>query len=178
MITIIAGTNRPNSNTKIIANYYSSILKEIGEDSKFVTLELLNGMTISEDMYNEDDQEPIIQSLQDEIFIPSDKLIIVVPEYNGGIPGIFKFFIDAISVRKYSESFKGKKACLVGVSNGRAGNSRGLDYLTNALNYLGIQVFNFKLPISSLATVITDNVVTNDDTQKAIKNQIQGFLKF
>ena len=83
--------------------------------------------------------------------LAADKFWFVFPEYNGGIPGMLKLFLDAISVRAYKATFHGKKACLTGISTGRAGNLRGLDQLTNILNYLQVIVHPNKVPISSIS---------------------------
>jgi NAD(P)H-dependent FMN reductase len=49
------------------------------------------------------------------------------------VPGSLKLFIDACSVREYKQNFKGKKAALVGIASGRAGNLRGMDHLTGVM---------------------------------------------
>ena len=71
------------------------------------------------------------------------------------------------------------KACLVGVSTGRAGNLRGMDDLTNILNYLKINVYHNKLPISRVDTLLdAKGNLTDTETQKVIDIQLEGFLKF
>ena len=78
-------------------------------------------------------------------------LFFVIPEYNGSFPGIFKAFIDASDIRS---SFHGKKVCLIGVSDGRAGNLRGMDHLTNICGHMKMNVLNLKIPISSVGSLI------------------------
>jgi chromate reductase len=71
------------------------------------------------------------------------------------------------------------KACLVGVSTGRAGNLRGMEHLTNILNYLKINVYHNKLPISRVDTLLDANGnLTDVETQKVVDWQLEGFLKF
>jgi NAD(P)H-dependent FMN reductase len=71
------------------------------------------------------------------------------------------------------------KACLVGVSTGRAGNLRGMEHLTNILNYLKINVYHNKLPISRVDTLMdAQGNLTDADTLKVIDWQLEGFLKF
>ncbi len=106
----------------------------------------------------------------------ADAVIIVSPEYNGSYPGMFKGFIDASDVKK---CFQNKKACLVGVAEGRAGNLRGMEHLTNILNYLKINVYHNKLPISRVDTLMdAQGNLTDADTLKVIDWQLEGFLKF
>ncbi|MCB0689961.1 MAG: NAD(P)H-dependent oxidoreductase, partial [Saprospiraceae bacterium] len=92
---------------------------------------------------------------------------------------ILKLFLDAISVRDRKATFYGKKACLTGVSSGRAGNLRGLDHLTNIVNYLHVTVFPNRLPISSLKSLVNDSGQLRDPyTTKVLENQVKEFIKF
>jgi NAD(P)H-dependent FMN reductase len=130
-------------------------------------------------MYNPERQSTALAAIQDKYLIPATKLYIVVPEYNGDIPGIFKLFIDACSIREYAASFHGgKKAALVGVAAGRAGGLRGLESMTGFLNYLKINVLPHKLPISSIGTLLTDDQLTDEDTIKVLTEQVQEFMAF
>src|SRR5690606_19694238 len=83
------------------------------------------------------------------------KFIFVVPEYNGSFPGILKLFLDSIPTKFWAD----KKACLVGVSDGRAGNLRGMEHLTGILQYLKMHVFYNKLPISLINKVMNEHGV-------------------
>ena len=90
-----------------------------------------------------------------------------------------KLFIDACSVHEYTATFKGKKAGLVGVATGRAGNIRGLDDLTCVLNHVGTQVMPDKLPISGIQDFMNEKgEITNKGTLQAMENQVDAFLKF
>ena len=84
-------------------------------------------------------------------------------------------FLDAVPPRIWTEN----KACLVGVSTGRAGNLRGMEHLTNILNYLKINVYHNKLPISRVDTLLdAQGNLMDTDTLKVIDIQLEGFLKF
>ena len=88
---------------------------------------------------------------------------------------VLKVFLDAVHP-KYWEN---NKACLVGVSSGRAGNLRGMEHLTNILNYLKINVFYNKLPISLVTNLLNESKQLADlETQKVIDIQLDGFLNF
>jgi chromate reductase, NAD(P)H dehydrogenase (quinone) len=103
------------------------------------------------------------------------KFIFIVPEYNGSFPGLLKVFLDSTQPRDWHD----KDACLVGISDGRAGNLRGLDHLTGILNYLKIHVYHDKLPISVINTVLNDSGEIVSGTQlKACVAQVEGFLRF
>lgn len=173
MITIISATNRPESNTLKIAKKYAQLMEKQGVESKLFSLERLPRDFIFTDLYSKRSEN--FQQLLDEFIIPAQKIIFVVPEYNGSFPGILKAFLDGI----HPDINRGKKAALVGVASGRAGNLRGLDHLTGVLHYLGIHILPNKLPISSVLTLLDANGELKDEnTIKVIQRQIDDFLKW
>src|SRR5882724_1574969 len=109
MITIIIGTNRPDSNTGKVAAQYLQLLSGKGIKARLLSLEGLNVHERNLD----------IEQLEKDFLIPSDKFIFISPEYNGSIPGVLKALIDATDIKKV---WPGKKALLTGISTGRAGN--------------------------------------------------------
>jgi chromate reductase len=180
MITVFAGTNRKNSRTRLIAEYiYGLLIEQTDEEVRFFSMEDLPADMLSVDMYSEEGQSKELAAIQDEYLVPATKFYFVAPEYNGGIPGALKLFIDACSIRDYAGSFKGgKKAALVGVSGGRSGGLRGLEYMTGFLNYLTINVLPNRLPISLVETLLTDGELTDEAAEKAIQEQVAEFLNF
>lgn len=164
--TIISGTNRPGSNTLKVALQYQQMLDTMGVKAALVTLE---GLDLNE-------KSSQLLKLEEEVLIPTDKFIIVLPEYNGSYPGSLKTIIDMTDIRKV---WWGKKALLTGVSTGRAGNLRGMDHLTGALNYLKVTVHHNKLPISSVDKLLSHGgVISDPSTITAIEHQLEEFLAF
>jgi len=174
MITIISGTNRNGSNTLKVAKVYENYLNELGETVKFCDLCEMPLDMLNNDMYGNPSEA--FAKFQDELIIQAKKFVIVVPEYNGSFPGIFKLMIDACPVQP---AFHGKKAMLTGVSAGRAGNLRGLDGLTNMMNYIKMDILQNKLPISGIGDLLDENGNFNHtDTIELMKTQVNQFLKF
>jgi NAD(P)H-dependent FMN reductase len=164
--TIISGTNRNGSNTLKVARQYREILETRGVEADLVSLEGLNLNEKSEDL----------TALEKSVLIPTDKFIFVLPEYNGSFPGSLKTMIDLSDIRKV---WWGKKAMLTGVSTGRAGNLRGMDHLTGALNYLKVTVHPNKLPISSVDKLLNGKgVITDEPTITAMEQQVDEFINF
>ncbi len=180
MITVISGTNRKESETEKVAQMIAENLTRVGkEEVRFLSLVGLGEGLIHEDMYAEEGQSKQVAELQNRYILPAQKLWFVFPEYNGGIPGILKLFIDAVSVRDLEESFYGKKACLTGVSTGRAGNLRGMDHLSNILNYLQVTVLPNRVPISSIAKLKDQDGILNDPlTIDVLQKQAKELLDF
>lgn len=180
MITVIAGTNRKGSATSHFAKYvHAQLEKESQEEVKLLDLQDLPHDWFHNLMYSADQQSASLTKVQDEFILPADKFVFIIPEYNGGFPGVIKLFIDACSIREYAKNFKGKKAALMGVASGRAGNLRGMEHLTGVLNYLGTTIMPNRLPISSIDKVLNDEKeIVDEDTQKVISDFVTSFVNF
>ncbi len=180
MITVICGTNRKNSNTHKFAKHYASVLRtKVEESVELLSLEDVQDGMLNAEMYEEQNVSSKLKEAQDAILIPSNKFVIITPEYNGSIPGVLKLFIDALSVRKIKETFGNKKALLVGVAMGRAGNLRGMEHLTGMMHHIGLTVHPDKLPISACHTLVDDSgKITDQACLDAIESQVDSFLQF
>ncbi|MFN3916110.1 MAG: NADPH-dependent FMN reductase [Flavobacteriales bacterium] len=172
MITVISSTNRLNSNTLKVAREYVKILQSNSVKCQLLDFcELPKGFLFDECFGNRTAEfDHLVKQNIDEV----GKFIFVMPEYNGSFPGILKGFIDAVPPR----SFSFKKAALVGVSTGHAGNARGIDSFTNVLNYLKVSVYFDKPKLSSIDKIIDASGNLNEFTQERLKNQVAGFLSF
>jgi NAD(P)H-dependent FMN reductase len=166
MYTIISATNRIGSHTEKVAKNYQLIFKRKGIDAKIFSLKNLNVLEENSDF----------SKAEVEFLIPAQKFIFIIPEYNGSFPGVLKAMIDISNVKK---AWEHKKALLVGVSTGRAGNLRGMDQITGSLNHMKMIVHYNKLPISTIDKVMDDDgTITNKSTLHAIEVQIDEFINF
>jgi chromate reductase len=164
MITIISGTNRIGSNTLKVAHEYERILTEKGIKTQFLSLEDMHSIK----------RDAEFEKIEQEILIPTKAFILVLPEYNGSLPGVFKLLIDN---SKPAEVWHNKKALLVGNATGRAGNLRGLDHATNILNHMKVDVHTNKLPLSVVNTLMdTTGKFVHEPTINAINLQVDEFL--
>ena len=167
MYTIVSGTNRKKSNTLNIAKQYAELLSQNNIPNQLLNLADLPKDFIFSALYGEFNAD--FNTILEQYIFNVDGLIIISPEYNGSYPGVLKAFIDGWSPKKLNV----KKAALVGVASGRQGNSRGMDHLTNVLNYLNISVIPLKIPISKVTDVIDENgTITDEELKNAIKKQI------
>lgn len=174
MMTIVAATNRPLSKTLLVAKIYKDKLEQKGQEVALCTLEDIPADIIHKEMYGK--PTPAFDAFQQKYLIPTQKFLFIIPEYNGGFPGILKLMIDASDI---PNAYHGKKAMLAGVASGRAGNLRGMDHLTGILNYLQITVLPNKLPISRIETLVGDNdKLIDSETLKAIEAQCEQFINF
>lgn len=149
-----------------VATLYYNLMKEKHDDVQLLNLEDKQVWERGLEM----------QKMELDYLIPADKFVIVMPEYNGSFPGILKLMMDNSDIRKV---WWYKKAMLVGVADGRAGNLRGLDHMTNILHYMRMHVLYNKIPISRINEEVNEGgEVLKPATMKVIQQQIDEFLNF
>lgn len=166
MYTIIAGTNRRDSNSLKVGRTYQRILTKKGISSEIASLEDLDLNYRSDSMVK----------FEKEFLIPSQKFIVIVPEYNGSYPGVLKSLIDLSLIK---DCWYGKKVLLTGVATGKGGNIRGMEHLTGSLNYLQVFVHPNRLPISSVHELMgEDGNIVDAKTLEIIDLQVTDFIKF
>lgn len=170
---ILNCTNRPNSNSLKISKLYQTFLKEKKYAVEIFELSALPENILNAELYGK--RTAAYDELIKKIITNNDKFFFITPEYNGSFPGIVKVFLDSIPPKEWLN----KKACLVGVSTGRAGNLRGMDQLAAILHYLKIHVYHNKLPISLVDKLLTeDGIFLNEEQKKVCVAQIEGFIEF
>jgi len=165
MYTIISGTHRVASHSEKVAAEYHRVLLE--KDINATVLSLKNMDVLR--------RTPEFLKIENDILIPTQKFIFIIPEYNGTFPGVLKAMIDNSDIAK---AWYHKKALLTGVSTGRAGNLRGMDHLSASLHYMKMNVHHNKLPISSIDKMMDANGRLNEETLKAVDEQISEFINF
>ena len=148
------------------ARVYYNILKDRSTDVLLLSLE---GKEVWE-------RGASMLSLEKEYLIPADKFIFIMPEYNASFPGILKLMMDNSDIKK---CWWYKKALLTGLSDGRAGNLRGIEHMTSILHYMKVNVHYNKLLLSKISEEISpDGKIKKADTEKLIRQQIDEFLQF
>lgn len=177
MITVISGTNRPDSRTLILSEAFAEVIRNSGEAVQLLDLAKLEFSCFSSGMYKAGTITPELKAIQEKYILGVEKLAFFIPEYNGSFPGFLKLFIDGISVNEYGKNFKGKKIALTGVASGRAGNARGMDHLAACLNYMGGWVLPNQLPISGVEGLLnTEGNLIDSSAREALKNQASQLI--
>ncbi|WP_158827235.1 NADPH-dependent FMN reductase [Mucilaginibacter lacusdianchii] len=173
MITIIAGTNRPDSSTLKLSKYYQRLLLNKGLEVNLFSLMDLPANFIQTDMFGKRSEAfvPMQQMVAD-----TQKFLFVIPEYNGSFPGVLKAFIDACD---FPNSFYDKKAALVGLSSGKYGNIRGIEHFTGVCNYMHMHIMPLKIHIPAIHKELDEEGnLHKADTLKFVNEQIEKFVKY
>lgn len=170
MITIVASTNRTDNKTEIVAGHYQKLLIEKGVEAQTFSLHSLPNDFITSEMYGTRSSDFAKEVTQ--YFENADKFVFIIPEYNGSYPGILKVLIDGLHPRY----FKGKKAGLIGISDGHAGNLRGLEHLTGVLHHMRMMVHYSQPKLSEIDKTMDDDKQIIDPRTLKLLNEHADFI--
>ncbi len=111
----------------------------------------------------------------------ADGAILFTPEYNNGIPGVFKNAIDWMSrpPADIPRVFGGKPFAIAGASPGNFGTLLSQEAWLPTMRTLGtVPWFGAKLMVSRAATVIEDGRIVDEATERKLRDFIAGFAAF
>jgi len=124
--------------------------------------------------------EPV-RLLKDRI-VAADGLLLVTPEYNNGVPGVFKNAIDWLSrpAKDIPRVFGGKPVALMGATPGGGGTMLAQAAWLPTLRTLGTSVYaGPRVQISHAAQVFdADGKLTDEPTRAQVKKLLDGFAAF
>lgn len=117
-----------------------------------------------------------VQTLQAQLR-DADGLLLVTPEYNNGMPGVFKNVIDWMSRGEGLAHFKGKPVAVIGASPGGFGTILSQNHWLPVLRTLGTRPwFQGRLMVSRAGSLFNEQGdLTDDATRKALADFIAGF---
>jgi NAD(P)H-dependent FMN reductase len=171
--TIVSSTNRKGAVSYLISSIYKDLLKSKGIEAQIIDLENLPADFVFTALYENAQKNESFNSLE-AMIKGSDKVVFVVPEYNGSFPGVLKAFIDGM---EYPNAFKNRKAALIGLSSGTQGSALALSHLTDILNYLGMHVYALKPRLLQIEKHLKDQELS-DAYMTLLKEQVDGFVGF
>ncbi|MFB2531937.1 NADPH-dependent FMN reductase [Paracoccus sp. p4-l81] len=119
---------------------------------------------------------PAVQVLQDQLG-RADALLLVSPEYNNGIPGVFKNVIDWMSRGPGLSMFAGKPVAVIGASPGGFGTIMAQDHWLPVLRTLRCNLWaEGRLMVSRASGLFDDQGnLTDDKTRDQLAAFIAGF---
>ena len=173
MITLIVGTNRPGSNTRRVARHIEEIYAELKVPLRVLDLAQMPAEVFSPTSYAEKPKS--FQPFSDGV-LQSSGLHVVTPEYNGGMPGVLKYFIDML---RFPESFERRPVCFVGVAAGIWGALRPVAQLQTIFSYRNAFLF----PEGVFLPQINNSLDVSGRLKDAellgrLKKQVEGFVGF
>jgi NAD(P)H-dependent FMN reductase len=173
MLTLIIGTNRPNSNTRKVARHVEEIYGALNVPLHVLDLAHLPPEIFSPSSYA---QKPASFHPFAKAVLDSDGLIVVTPEYNGSIPGVLKYFIDML---KFPESFEKRPVCFVGLSAGIWGALRPIEQLQQIFGYRNAFIYPVRVFFPGINDLLDDNGWLKDsELLGRLKSQAEGYIEF
>lgn len=169
---IIAGTDRPDSNTLKVSKYIQAIYQSLGEAVEIMDLKEMKSHLHDDLQYGKASEglKPYLDKIG-----KSEGLIVVCPEYNGSMPGVLKYFIDHW---RYPESFEYRPICLVGLG-GMFGALRPVEHLQQVFGYRNSYIFPERVFIMNVHKVLNaEGQVQDEMIKQLLVKQAQGFQKF
>jgi NAD(P)H-dependent FMN reductase len=141
-IPIILGTSRQGRQSELVANFIVAQLRQRPE----VETELIDIRALA--IAIDDAGEPLKNPQFAATMTRADGLIIVVPEYNHGYPGLLKHVLDTC-LKEYIHKAVG----LCGVSAGPFGGTRVIQNLLPVMRELGLVTIFSDLNFSQVTTL-------------------------
>jgi len=111
-----------------------------------------------------------------EAVLQSAGLHVVTPEYNGGIPGILKYFIDML---KFPESFERRPVCFTGLAAGIWGALRPVEQLQAIFVYRNAHIYPERVFLPQINNLLNDAGRLKDaELSGRLQAQANGFTDF
>ena len=173
MITILVGTNRPGSNSRKIADELNSIYEKCKVETRLLDLTKLPSEIFEQSAYGKKPEgfRPFVDAV-----LNAEGLHVITPEYNGGFPGVLKYFIDMLP---FPESFEGRAVAFTGIAAGQFGALRPVEQLQQIFGYRNGYLYPNRVFIPGVNSVLDESGKLTDETLKGrLVAQAEGFLKF
>jgi len=173
MMTLLVGTNRPDSNTRKVARHIEEIYAGLKVPLRVLDLAQLPSEIFSPSSYGEKPKSFLPFS---DGVLQASGLHVVTPEYNGSLPGVLKYFIDML---KFPESFERRPVCFTGVAAGIWGALRPVEQLQAIFGYRNAYIYPERVFMPGVGRLLDANGrLTDADLLKRLRAQAEGFAGF
>ena len=173
MMTLVVGTNRPDSNSRKVAAHIEEIYRDLKIPLRVLDLAQLPPEVFLPAAYAE---KPASFAPFSDAVLQSSGLIIITPEYNGSMPGVLKYFIDLL---KFPESFEHRPVCFVGLAAGIWGALRSVEQLQAIFGYRNAFVFPERVFLPRINQLLdAQGRITDAEVVARLRAQQEGFVAF
>lgn len=158
--------------------------QQVAGDGIALEMATLHGIPLYDGDAEARDGEPAAVAALKRQILASDGVLLVTPEYNNGIPGVFKNAIDWLSrtspVGNIPAVFGGRPFALIGASPGGFGTILSQNHWLPVLKTLGVQLWaGNKLMVSRAGSVFdADGNLVDDKVREQLAGFVQGFAAF
>lgn len=171
-IHILSSTDRPKSNAMKVSEYAKGIISE-NCDVEIFSLRYYPFQDVAGGKYGEEVES--VKSFNNK-FLDADGFLFVIPEYNGGFPGVLKVFYDYLP---FPKAFQRMPVSLIGEAAGAFGAMRPVEQFAQLLSYRNAYIF----PDSMYIQRVNDSFdpkegLKNEKLQKLLHTQLHDFTEF
>jgi NAD(P)H-dependent FMN reductase len=172
-ITLISGTNRPGSNTRKIAGHLAALYAGLGQTVEMLDLAELPPEVFLPAAYA---KKPATFARFSGAILAGDGVHIVTPEYNGGVPGVLKYFIDLL---KFPEAFERRPVAFTGLAAGRWGALRPVEQLAAIFSYRNAHLYPERVFLPGINQLLaSDGRLIDEESLERLSAQTTGFVDF
>lgn len=171
-IHILSATDRPGSNALKVSKYAAGFLRKKA-DVKIFSLKDFPLENVKGGVYG---NAPDSVKKFNSNFLDADGFLFVIPEYNGGFPGILKLFWDYLP---FPEAMSHMPVSLIGEAAGAFGALRPVEQFEQLLKYRKAYVFPERMFIQRVNDSFDpEKGLQNEVTQKLLVKQLNEFPDF
>ncbi|MEO0588649.1 MAG: NADPH-dependent FMN reductase, partial [Planctomycetota bacterium] len=120
---------------------------------------------------------PAIDALRDGV-AQADGLLLIQPEYNGGVPAVTKNVVDWLSRPYGAGAISDKPTLIIAATPGRHDAPRVRDALTFNAAVAGGRMAPESIGLSSITRRMDDGRVTDADARDEIRQALESFVDF
>ncbi len=123
---------------------------------------------------------PAVTALKERV-VAADGLLLVSPEYNNGIPGVFKNAIDWLSrpAADIARVFGERPVGVIGATPGRGGTTMAQAAWLPVLRTLGANLFTGRVGVANAGKVFdAEGAVVDDAIRGQVEKYMAGFARF
>ncbi|XWN35803.1 MAG: NADPH-dependent FMN reductase [Balneola sp.] len=172
-LKIISSTDRPNSWALKVSHYVSELYKNKGIQADVISLKDFPLADVTGGKYGK--ELPSIKKFREPI-LNADALVFVIPEYNGGFPGILKMFIDYLP---FPGAFEKMPMAFIGEASGAFGALRAVEQFQMIANYRNALQFPERVFIPRVSKEFDPGTGLHDEfKQNLLESQVENFIKF
>jgi len=175
MILVISGTNREGSCSALVSAQVVEFIKDSSYAAEVELIDLVDlpSSAFSPKVYKEKPAE--IQPFIDKV-LSCDGMLVIVPEYNGSMPGALKYFIDLLPS---PESFEDRPVAFIGIASGQWAGLRAVEHLQQVFGYRNAHIYPRRVFISAIHNKLDEHgQITDGDLVDRLQKQAQGFVDY
>lgn len=172
-ILLLVGTNRPGANALRIGELIEGIYRSLGVEVDGYSLHKMPVEIFDPRSYV---AKPDSWLGVQQMVVQSKGIHLITPEYNGGFPGVLKYFIDML---KFPESFVHKPVAFVGEAAGMWGALRPVEQLQQVFGYRNAYIYPDRVFIPKVNDRFdVDGTFTDAEILQKLRTQVEGFIRF